>query len=482
MSIAKDVAEHAVEYGLAHEASYVETRVVDSVEDTYASYNGMILAAGLKHRRGIGLRVLAGGGMGFSSTTHLAREPVEEALATAITMAKVSRRADPITFSEEPVEVTTWETPVKRAFADVTQEEKMQFLTDLDKRLQAEPWAKHLKTRTSLMTLFADHKYLVTSEGAQVESRNSIIAYYSFNTAKGPLGSEQRMLGRAGTAGWEWLEEEQVVDTILADNEALVKAAQEAKPKRFDHPVDVIISPEVAGICAHENVGHPSEGDRILGREGAQAGESFYGDLLHEGEIGAVRLGSDAVTIVDDPTLPRSAGFYLYDDEGVKARPRYLVKDGLLNELLLNREFAARFDRHSNGAARAINFDREPITRMANTFFQAGDHSLEELVEDVSEGLYMKSFTEWNIDDRRFQSKYTGLEAYLIEDGQITDTMVRRPVLELTTLSLLGAVDAVGKNFDATYAHCGKSDPMQGVPVWTAGVDVRLRDIRLGGQ
>ncbi|MHA1353846.1 MAG: TldD/PmbA family protein, partial [Candidatus Heimdallarchaeota archaeon] len=187
----------------------------------------------------------------------------------------------------------------------------------------------------------------------------------------------------------------------------------------------------------------PSEGDRILGREGAQAGESFYIDLLKDQKLGEIKIGTEAVTLIDDPTLPGSAGYYEYDDECVKAGPRYLIKEGMINDVLLNREFGHRFETKSNASARAIGYDREPLVRMANTYFAPGDHKIDELFEDVKKGIYMKSFTEWNIDDRRFQSKYVGLEVYLIENGELTDKMVRRPILELTTYGLFGSVDAV---------------------------------------
>ncbi|MBD3256270.1 MAG: TldD/PmbA family protein, partial [Candidatus Lokiarchaeota archaeon] len=219
-----------------------------------------------------------------------------------------------------------------------------------------------------------------------------------------------------------------------------------------------------------------------LGREGAQAGESFYADLLKEGELGSISLGNDNINIVDDPTIPTSPGYYVYDDECVKARRRYLIKNGKLNELLLNREYAARFNTHSNAAARAFSYNREPITRMANTFFEPGNYSVDELIEDVKYGILMNSFTEWNIDDRRFQSKYVGLETYLIEQGRITDTMVKRPVLELTTQGILNNVDGVGKDCFAPLGICGKGDPMQGVPVSLGGPHIRLRNITVGGD
>jgi len=103
------------------------------------------------------------------------------------------------------------------------------------------------------------------------------------------------------------------------------------------------------------------------------------------------------------------------------------------------------------------------------------------MVEDVKEGMYMKSFTEWNIDDRRFQSKYVGMECFYIKDGVITDKMIRRPTLELTTFGILGSVDAVSTDFENPHGTCGKCDPMQGIPVWMGGGQLRMRNIQLGG-
>jgi TldD protein len=119
---------------------------------------------------------------------------------------------------------------------------------------------------------------------------------------------------------------------------------------------------------------------------------------------------------------------------------------------------------------------------MANTYFEPGDYSLEELIEGVKLGVFMRSFQEWNIDDRRYQSKYTGSEAYLIKNGEITDTLVKRPVMETTSVGMLSAIDAISKNLTFEFpGTCGKSDPSQGVPVYAGGGEIRFRSIRLGG-
>lgn len=479
MKNGKDIADYAVDFGLSQGVKYIEARFIESRNESYSARNGVILGGGVIPSKGIAIRILADGGMGFCSTANLEKKNIESAIEEAVSLAKTSKRKVPITFSEEKIIQTKWKTSVKSRFEDIPVEEKHEFMSNLDKRLNKEFRLK-LPTRTLILEMYSDMKYIVNSEGSNVESEYSLITVHYFNTAKSKKGSEQRFQGFGGTAGWEWIEDNQIEELIFQDNKALVNTARNAKSLDLD-VVDIIISGEVSGIIAHENIGHPSEADRILGREGAQAGESFYIDLLKDGNLGEIKMGNEVVTITDDPTIPGSSGFYLYDDECVKARPRYLIKEGMLNELLLNREYANKFNVKSNSAARAVNYRREPITRMANTFFNPGDYTKEELFEDVKKGLYMKSFTEWNIDDRRYQSKYVGLEVYLIENGELTDTLVHRPVLELTTFGILGSVDAVSKDYFALHGLCGKGDPMQGINVSLGGPHVRMRDIRLGG-
>ncbi len=487
----KKLADHAVKYGKSLGADYVEARFVDSINENYFSRNGKFLSIQKKPNRGIGIRVLVNGGIGFGSVERFEKDEIEDRIESIAKMAELSDREKPIELSNEEVVEDRWEVPVKIAFEDVTEEEKRRFVKRLDKEIKKSgtgklPFRSKVKNRIMFLHMDTSEKYLVTSEGSKVESDESFISLYSLLNAKSKNAKEQRMLGLGGSSGWEWIEEENVEETVVTQSEKLVDSVEKAEKFDFNDPVDVIVGPEVSGIMAHENVGHPSEGDRIMGREMAQAGGSFYRELLgiDEGKNRIkeqeVKIGSDNVSVIDDPTMEGSPGFYLYDDECVEARPRYLIKDGKLNELLLNREFASEFNSKSNGASRSAGYSREPIPRMSNTIFEPGEHSKEELVEDVDEGVLIESFTEWNIDDRRYHSKYVGLEAYLIENGEVTEKMVKRPSLEMTTPSLLQSIDGVSDDYEYRMNFCGKSDPMQPVSVSTGGPYLRMRDVRVG--
>lgn len=475
----KELCRYVVDHIDKLGADYVEVRFVDSRDENYIARNGSFLGVQNTPGQGIGIRVLIDGSIAFGSLDTLDKKKVETLARSLVKMAKLSDRKEPVELSDEAVVKTSWSVPVKIPFADISREEKQKFISELDKDIKKSN-GRIIKNRMILMNLHTSNNYIVTSHGSSVESDKSLLSLYNIMNADFKGANEQRMFGLGSSSGWEWLDKHGVASEICKEANSLAKTVRNAEKVKFKNPVDVVVSGEVSGIMAHENVGHPSEADRIIGREGAQAGESFYKDLLDGNTISDVKLGTDVVTVVDDPTLKGSPGFYLYDDECVTARPRYLIKDGRLNELLLNREFAHLFGMKSNASARTNSYSREPIPRMSNTFFKPGRHSVDGLVDDVKNGMLMKSFTEWNIDDRRFHSKYVGLEAYVIKNGEVTDTMVKRPVLELTTRGILGSIDAVSKGYVSRMAFCGKSDPMQPVPVSVGGPHVRMRNIQVG--
>ncbi len=474
----KSLSDHAVEYGGKKGAQYSEARFVSSVDENYIARNGKFLSIQEKPTQGIGIRILVDGCMSFGSTDRLERKAVENLIDSLIRSAKQTRREEPIRLSEEKTIQKSWKSPVKVPFSDVSDEEKQDFIKKLDKALK-QGTGKVIKNRVVFLNTKKEDKYVANSDGSRINSNRSYISILTVMNADVNGKREQRLLGLGSTSGWEWIKKKSIKKRIVKEAKKLAKTVRNAENVQFKEPIDVVVSGDVSGIMAHENVGHPSEADRIMGREGAQAGESFYKDLMEESEIGKIKMGNENVSIIDDPTMRGSPGHYLYDDECVKARKRYLVKNGYLNELLLNREYAHKFDTTSNAASRSNSYSREPIVRMSNTFFEPGQHTKEELIEDVEKGILMNSFTEWNIDDRRFHSKYVGLEAYLIKDGKVTDKMIKRPVLELTTESILQSIDAVSKDYVSRMATCGKSDPMQPVPVSVGGPHLRMRDIEV---
>ena len=472
-NMVEELLEHVIDYGLKLGANYVEARYQRDVSDSVALQNGVPLGCGYSSSFGVSVRVLYRGGLGFAATNKLTKESIEsivnEALQRAEAMSRLRER--PATFSETKVATVSYEVKAKESPLDVPIDVKLGELYEVDKTVMS--LGVKIPSRSFRISTILTEKVFVNSEGAYVRSKiPRINFFYMAVIYRAGKGTMTRWSSLGASTGWEELRVWNARDLISEEVKTLDSVLEKGKAPPKEE-VDVILGPEVVGIVVHESCGHPSELDRILGREGAEAGESYMKvNMLGE------RIGTEHVTIIDDPTIPKSYGFYLYDDEGVRARPKYLFKDGVINEFLMNREYASILRTESNGSARASRFDREPIIRMSNTYLAPGDWEFEEMLSEVRRGVYIKTFSEWNICDRRWNQRYGGLEAYYVENGEVKYP-VRNPFIELTTNGIYSRVVAVGKRVEYVAGMCGKGNPGQGVPVWFGGPHVLLKGVKL---
>ncbi|MBS7624554.1 TldD/PmbA family protein [Candidatus Bathyarchaeota archaeon] len=475
----EDIAHYIIDSARNMGAEYAEARLQTDLRESIVMKNGVLEASVLEESRGVGIRILVDGSLGFASTNSMRRRDVERALKSAFKIARSASRLIKRKITMGKGELGSGKVDIKPRinFGSVDLESRVNLLKEADEQAINASSMLNVKVPSRMIVLdtWVTEKLVMTSDGANVYSVTPRAALFTFITVFHPQkGPAQRYFNLGETGGWEVVERWNLPKIFYDETYALSKVLMEAV-KTPEGEMDAVLGPEVVGIVSHESCGHPSEADRILGREAAQAGETF----LKPDSIG-LRVGSNYVNVVDDPTIKGSFGFYLYDDEGVKARRRILIKEGVVNEFLHNRETASVFGVESNGSSRSVAYNREPIVRMANTFFLPGDYSEEEIFEDIKHGIYMKSFMEWNIDDRRFNQRYVGLEAYRIENGELRE-MIRNPILEITTIGLWSSVDAASKKPEFQAAYCGKGDPMQGIPVWTGGPHIRLRKVRIGG-
>jgi TldD protein len=436
----KDILEYALDQALGKGVEYAEARAHNVHQEQIILRNGALEAYVQSVDGGFNVRVLAEGGLGFASTNRWSKEEADSVVETAYMLAKASGRKDKIRFSEMESNEADWRVEEKEKILDVDPESKISLFSGIDKEVTAQ----EVEVQSRILQCFINltDKYFVNSEGSRITSYVPKVACFIIISVKEEGKVEQAMRQFVYSGGWEAFDLWNVADELVHETMVLQRVIKEGKPLKPGR-MSLVCGTEVVGIASH-----------------------------------GTRIGSDLVTIVDDPRVENSYGFYEYDDEGVKARPRYLYKDGVINEFFHNRETAAKLGVETNGSARAVNYDREAIVRMANTYLLPGDMSEEELLEDVKHGVYMKSFTEWNIDDRRFNQRYVGREAYLIEDGEIGQP-VAKPTIEMTTEGFWSAVDGITEDLRFDAATCGKGDPMQGLPVYTGGPIIRLREVHM---
>ncbi len=416
---------------------------------------------------GIAVRIATSAGIGFSATNRLTVAGVRAAVSRARSMARACRSRVPDLKSGSG-RTAEWGVQQKISFDSLDDRQKIDRISELDRSIASSSALKSF--RQIYLSESLETKFYVDSEGTKVRGVDPKLVLTYFITLVKGSDSEQVHRDYGYTGGYEALEVWDIDASSTEDMKGIQRLLEGGKTVKREK-LDVICGQEVTGIACHESCGHPMEADRIMGREASQAGKSFV-SLDSIGD----KIGSEFVTIVDDPTIPNSYGYYAYDDEGIRASRRVLYSKGRINEFLQDRESGGKTGKGSNGAGRSSSFEMEPLVRMANTYLLPGEWSEEEMIADVKRGIFLKSFTEWNIDDRRFNQKYVGREAYMIENGEIT-TPIRAPVLEITTKGLWSSVDAVGKNVRFFGGSCGKGDPMQGMAVDMGGPMIRARGI-----
>jgi TldD protein len=441
--------------------------------EAYTLETGDLILSAFDNLVGIGLRIVVNNAMSFLTLNASDRYALRKLIKSAVKSARYSARLvrEPAMLSKEKPYKKKYYVPQKIRLDEISPASTTDVLKDIDTALMNS--GLDVSARALNTTHEVTRRYFTDSGGCKIEFEKPLINFdYLITVGKGE-DTLQRFSQSSGSAGGELYRKWNLRKRALDDSKILSEILKKGvSPPRG--VIDVVIAPEVTGIAVHESGGHPYEADRIFGREAAQAGESFVTP-----EMIGKKMGNEIVSVVDDPTLAHSAGFYLFDDEGVKARRKYLIKNGVINELLHNRETARAMNIQSNGSARVEDFSYEPIVRMSNTFMLPGKHSEQELIRGVKNGVYIKSFMEWNIDDLRLNQKYVGNEAYLIRNGRL-GKLVKSPVLEISTPDFYSSIDALSRKVEFSAGTCGKGEPIQGVPVWMGGPAARLRRIKLG--
>jgi len=243
-------------------------------------------------------------------------------------------------------------------------------------------------------------------------------------------------------------------------------AKREAVPARGGQTT-VVLGPELAGILAHEAMGHPCEADIVLG--GAVT-RSLLGQ----------RVASDRVTMTDYAHTYRGreimAPVYV-DDEGTPSEDVVLIENGMLRGLMHSRETAARFGHATTGSARAYGPSDEPLIRMRNTVIEPGSDKLADMIAGVDEGYLLLKTTNGQADSTT-EFMFGVTLGYEITGGKL-GRAIRDTTLSGSAIKVLQSVDAVSDDMAwSCSGYCGKKQPMV---VSFAGPALRAR-AHLGGQ
>ena len=475
----RDLCRAAVDAALGAGAGYADARAVLRRNQTVATKNGRVEALSDSESEGIGVRVLVGGAWGFACDRRLTCEGARDAALRACTFARAAAGRHSRTLAPVEARSGSYRTPVDRDPFDISLAAKVEHCLRAEQALQG----PHLVVRQAMVRAQRERKVLVSSEGTDVEqeliecgggidcaaARDGIFQTRSYPSAH---------VGSSAQAGWEHVEGLKLAleaPRVAEQAEALLTA--DLCPSTV---TTVVLDADQVALQVHESVGHPTELDRIYGTEASYAGTSF----LKPTDLGSLRYGSAQMTITADPTTPGGLGTFGFDDEGVRAERQPVVEAGILTGFLTSRETAARIGAGAGGSMRADGWNRMPLVRMTNLHLEPGEGSLDDLLADVSDGIYMETNKSWSIDDKRLNFQFGTQIAWQIENGKL-GRMLRDATYTGITPRFWGQLDAVGgreswRLYGLT--NCGKGQPGQSAHVSHGAAPARFRDVQVGVQ
>ena len=458
-------------------ASYADVRYYPrEEEDALIMRNGNFLAFDRSETSGYGVRVLADGAWGFAASSNMTdvSRTFDRALENARSAAQ--RIKSPIRLADKEVLKGRFESPCQIDPFEVPLAQQVALMKDLDGYLnQAGVEQRRVRMSTVKKTIL-----YYDSEGAEIEKK-IIDIFPSIQVAAadadGMLQSRKYLPPRLGPSrGWEVMDR----DHWQAEAERIVEELRltlEA-PKCPQGLMSVILMPDMMFLQVHETIGHPLELDRILGYELSFAGGSF----VRLEDFGRLQYGSPKLNARADATLINSPGSFGYDDDGVPAQDRMLIKDGILVGALTSRQMVLEANEKagrtifesSGGSNRACAFNRVPIERMTNINIDPGqDGSLEDIIKSTEKGVVLSGEKSWSIGSNREQFHFSTDMGWWVEDG-VKKHVVKNCAYSGMTLDFYRSLSAVGdqSTWEVQYVdNCGKGIPGQvmqlghGVPV-----------------
>ena len=455
--------EAALELARTLGASHAEVRVERVEESRATTQDGELRGVVSGTESGFAVRVLVAGGWGFASSNDLSTAAWRGGIERAVQLGKAAAgmRAHPVRLAEAPVlrAEEHWRPRIDPQSVDA--EEKIALLRRIDAAVRAVDGIKTVDTSCADLKLT---KRFLDTDGRDLKwSLVRSVAQAHFTARKGgELGGRSSRVG--ATRGWELFTEQDPAAKAAEAARKTVASLGARAPKGGRRTV--VIDHELAGVFAHEAVGHASEADLV------SAGESCF-----RGKMGT-RLGIEGLHIRDDSTVPGGFGSFPFDDNGVRGQSRPILQDGVLVGYLADREHAAELGVAPNGSARAQDFHSRPLVRMSNTLIAAGDRGDDEVFAGIKDGVYCLGSRGGQVDTARGTFLFNAQEAYAIRDGQVAEPL-RDVSLTGDILGTLRNISALGK--DARMGdpgYCGKG---QWVPVCDGGPLVRIESCLVGG-
>ena len=442
---------------------YTELRSQENRVMNIAYLKGNLVQNVKNSNGGISARVYRNGCWGFASTPEMSevRAVIEAATNNAMFLdARENKGLAPFA-PDSPVVEKSFGTSKPR----LSQSEIMDFMKEIDAYIAGK--YPELSSRSIGLNCLDMEKTLITSDGAALYSllpRSLFRFSLSLDSNGGPV-EVYESAGGLGQFEDNFSAPADLYTMIDELYEHLVKKSEgvyaEAGLK------ECVMNAALAGILAHEAIGHTTEADLVLGG-------SVAGDYLGK------QAASPLVTLVDIAHSydGKHCPMPIYiDDEGTTARDVVVIEQGVLKGYMHNKQSARHFGVKPTGNARAYQYMDEPLIRMRNTAILPGASKLADMIASIENGYYLIKPSNGQADTTS-EFMFGVVLGYEIKNGKL-GRAIKDTTISGVAFDVLQNVSMVSDEMKWSCAGmCGKK---QVIPVGMGGPAIKTK-INIGGR
>ena len=464
--LTREQLEQTLIYIHQHQVDYADLYFQSSYNETWVLEDGLVKEGSYNIERGVGVRAVSGEKTGFSYSDAINIEALNKAAMAARSIAQAG------------------ESKTVQVFSDVSAKQQFAPLQPITSMSDNDKVALLKEIENYIRELAPDAQQVVSSMSAVYEEVLVAASDGTFATDIRPLirlncsvlleknGRRERG-GAGGGARLDYGYFKELVDGKPRWMEYAKEAVRMAKVnlEAIDAPagaMPVVLGAGWPGVLLHEAVGHGLEGD--FNRKGASA---------FSGKVGE-QVASSLCTVVDDGTMADRRGSLNIDDEGTPAGYNVLIENGILKGYMQDKMNSRLMGVAPTGNGRRESYAHLPMPRMTNTYMLPGEHSQEEIISTVKKGVFASNFGGGQVDITSGKFVFSASEAYLIEDGKIT-----QPIKGATLIGngpdVMHKISMVGNDLelDRGVGVCGKDG--QSVPVGVGQPSLKIDEITVGG-
>ncbi len=447
-------------------SDHAEVRAQRNTKNAVMIVSGNLVTNARSETSGVSARIHKNGVWGFASSAEYSDDEVKRVINAAKDNAdfldKNVMKGKPSLHTATSANYT-----VARDYADVPQKIYIDAVREVDDYIVNK--YKNLASRSVIARSDSMEKLLQTSEGGfshSIMPRAYIYVILSADNTDGEtLELFDVMGGGDGYFSDYYLDVKKYYEKIDRLYEQLMAKRNGVFPKAG--VCDCILDASLAGMLAHEAVGHTVEADLVLG--GSVAGKNL-----------GKPVASELITMIDfaNTALGEKAPLPLYiDEEGTVCKDEELIKDGILTGYMNNLESAKHFGMEPSGNARAHEFTDEPLIRMRNTAILPGKSKFSDMISSIDDGYYFLKTGNGQADTTgEFMFGIT--LGYEIKNGKI-GSAIRDTTISGIAFEMLKTVDMLSDEMHwDTSGYCGKKQLM---PVAMGGPAIKCK-ISVGGR